>query len=259
IFTGYPDKPISAVIGGCGGVKILRELNSLLFNNTADEVGLLSVGNGERSLGGCGGGDKERRRVGANGGDDDAFGVVSCGGGGRTRPFRGGCVDCTLREGRGGGDDDDVVFVVARAGAGGGTGDAFEVREGSGGTRFGNAGGVAEIDVSTLDATVLTRFFGTIILFDVTGGITKLDARLSALEDLGRPPGKGGGVAKPKRNEFMINFSAAVLRLFNFGTPPANKPPRPTGVGRLALPPLPADKERPLALLDIIVEFPIND
>lgn len=149
-----------------------------------------------------------------------------------------------------------MVVVVARAGAGGGTGDAFDVREGSGGPRFGNAGGVAEIEMSTLDVTVLTRFFGTVILFD---GVTKLgiegaDVRLSPLGALGRPPGKGGGVAKP----FSLSVSIALLRLFNFGTPPANKLPRPTGAGTLAPPPLPADTERPLVSLVAAKLFPAS-
>ncbi|CAG8489255.1 267_t:CDS:2 [Racocetra fulgida] len=187
-------KYLHFIPGGCGGVKILRELSSLLFNNTADETGLLSAGNGERSLGGCGGGDSERRRVEADGGDDDVFGMVDLIGSGGGLLFVGG-------------GDDDVELVVARAGAGGGTGDAFDVREGSGGPRFGNAGGVVEIEVSTLDAMVLTRFFETVFLFNVTGGITRLDARLSPLGALGRPPGKGGVTI------FFISFNYIITTL----------------------------------------------
>ncbi|CAG8564848.1 5778_t:CDS:2, partial [Acaulospora colombiana] len=147
-------------------------------------------------------------------------------------------VDVADLLGGGGGREGAAAAVVVRAGVGGG--EALGVRDGNGGAAVLRFGGVIEFKLA---AAALPRLLGSVFLVGKIGGEgTVAVARLPVLGALGRPPGKGGGTAKSDYIESKLNLKPP--RLFNFGTPPAKRPPRPIGIGACVAPLFLAEPER---------------
>lgn len=183
--------------------------------------------------------------------DDGLFGV---GGGTFFTEGNGGVALFVFREGKGGSEEVELDVGV-RFGNCGGTAFVF-ARVGNGGVRFGREG-----DVVVSEFIVLPMLFCIVFLngswaslFDCGTVGTATDTCFPSLGALGRPPGKGGGAAR-----LLLSLPVSMPpRLFNFGIPLANKPPRTGGVATV-FPPDPPDvlDERARPLFDELTDtFP---